>query len=135
MAEAFVSDGNVLHLACGVCPSRRVPVGEFDVHERPTKECPFNPADGHRYSADGTPVCVHPDKVGIPAGRYKSEGVALVAELNLPAEESELVPYLHDVLYGAAPILLDGLIGLAKAEIAENFPDLDVTSTLRRALG
>ncbi|MBD0712586.1 hypothetical protein [Streptomyces sp. CBMA370] len=134
MAEPFVN-GDVLHLACGICPSRSLPVGEFDVFERPSKECPFNPADGHRYTADGTPVCVHPDRVGLPVARYKSENAPLTAELHLPPDPSELVPYLHDVLYGAAPVLLDQLIAQASAEIRRQFPDLDATDVLRRAMG
>ncbi|MEV7287822.1 hypothetical protein AB0O01_25165 [Streptomyces sp. NPDC093252] len=133
MAESFVN-GDVLHLACGICPSRRLPVGEFDVFERPTGECPFRPADGHRYTADGTPVCVHPEKVGLPAGRYKSEGAPLRVRVCLPADESAVVPYLHDLLYGAAPVLLDDLIGQAQIEIRRTFPDLDPLATLRRAL-
>ncbi|MEU3959421.1 hypothetical protein AB0F42_06320 [Streptomyces buecherae] len=133
MAPAFVSgDGN--HAACDICPSRRHPFGEFDVHERPTKECPFDPVDGHRYTADGVPVCVHPEKVGLPAGRYKSEGAALAAELTLPADQSELVPYLREVLHGAAPVLLGDLIERASVEIPRAFPDVDVLATLRRAL-
>ena len=133
MAEAFVS-GDALHLACGICPSRRLPVGEFDVFERPTKYCPFNPTDGHRYTADGTPVCVHPEKVGLPAGRYKSENAPLVVEVHLPAEQSEVIPYLRELLYGAAPVLLEDLIEQASAEIRRKFPDLDPLTTLRRAL-
>lgn len=133
MAEPFVT-GDVLHLACGICPSRSFPVGEFDVFERPTVECPFNPADGHRYTVDGTPVCVHPEKVGLPAARYKSENVPLKAELSLPADESAVVSYLHDVFYGVAPVLLDDLIGQAQAEIRRTFPNLDPVATLRRAL-
>lgn len=133
MAEPFVN-GDVLHLACGICPSRRLPVGQFDVFERPTKECPFNPADGHRYTAEGTPVCVHPEKVGLPVARYKSENAPLTAELHLPPDPSELVPYLHDVFYGAAPVLLDQLIAQASAEIRRKFPDLDPLTVLRRAL-
>lgn len=133
MAEPFVN-GDVLHLACGICPSRRLPVGEFDVLERPTRECPFNPADGHRYAADGTPVCVHPEKVGLPVARYKSENAPLTTELHLPPDLSELVPYLHDVLYSAAPVLLDQLIAQASAEIRRKFPDLDPLTVLRRAM-
>ncbi|MFD4557492.1 hypothetical protein ACFWP5_24760 [Streptomyces sp. NPDC058469] len=133
MAEAFVS-GDALHLACGICPSRSFPIGEFDVFERPTQDCPFDPADGHRYTADGTPVCVHPEKVGLPAARYKSEKAPLVAEIHLPAEQSEVIPYLRELLYGAAPVLLEGLIEQASAEIRRVFPDLDPLTTLRRAL-
>ncbi|MGJ5898179.1 hypothetical protein DF268_12855 [Streptomyces sp. V2] len=133
MAEAFVS-GDVLHLACGICPSRRFPVGGFDVVEKPSKECPFNPVDGHRYAADGTPVCVHPDKVGLPAGRYKSQSEPVMVRVVLPVEEAELVPYLRDLLYGAAPVLLEDLIEQASAEIRHRFPGIDVLATLRRAL-
>ncbi|WP_026150088.1 hypothetical protein [Streptomyces prunicolor] len=133
MAEAFVS-GDVLHLACGICPSRRFPVGGFDVVERPSAECPFNPVDGHRYAADGTPVCVHPDKVGLPVGRYKSQGEQVTVRLALPADEAELIPYLRDLLYGAAPMLLEDLIEQASAEIPRAFPGVDVLATLRRAL-
>lgn len=132
MADAFV--GDVLHLACGICPARRFPVGQFDVHARPTSESPFDPVDGHRYTVDRVPVCVHPEKVGLPAGKYMSAGETLRGELTLPADQSEVVSYLHDVLYGAAPILLDSLIEQAKAEITRKFPGLDVTATLRRAL-
>jgi hypothetical protein len=133
MVEPFVT-GDVHHLACGICPSRLYPVGEFDVYERATKECPFNPADGHRYDSNGVPVCIHPDKVGLPAARYKTEGAPLVAKLELPATEAELVPYLRTVLYGAAPILLDDLLEQAHTVIPEAFPGIDVLSTLRRAL-
>ncbi|MFI1865783.1 hypothetical protein [Streptomyces jumonjinensis] len=133
MADAFVT-GDVHHRACGICPSRCFPLGEFDVFERPTRECPFNPADGHRYTADGTPVCVHPAKVGLPAARYKSEGSPLKVAVCLPADASDVVPYLHDLLYGVAPVLLHDLIGQAQVEIRQAFPDLDPITTLRRAL-
>ncbi|MFD7115712.1 hypothetical protein ACFWAA_01455 [Streptomyces sp. NPDC059922] len=133
MAEPFVND-DVLHLACGICPSRRLPVGEFDVWVRPTRDCPFSPADGYRYAPDGTPVCVHPDRVGLPVARYKSEKAPLTVEVHLPPDPSELVSYLHDLLYGAAPVLLDGLISQATAEIRRQFPDLDPLTVLRRAM-
>ncbi|QDQ12447.1 hypothetical protein [Streptomyces spectabilis] len=133
MPEPFVN-GDVHHLACGICPSRFHAVGEFDVFERPTPECPFNKADGHRYLGDGTPVCVHPEKVGLPAGRYKSESVPLTVELVLPPDPSAVVPYLHDVLYGAAPVLLDDLISQAQQQIRQRFPELDPLTVMRQAL-
>lgn len=133
MTDPFVNR-DALHLACGICPSRRLPVGGFDVWERPSRDCPFNPADGHRYAPDGTPVCVHPEKVGLPVGRYKSENAPLTVELHLPPDPSELVPYLHDVLYGAAPVLVEDLIAQASEKIRAEFPDLDPIVVLRRAL-
>ncbi|MGW2391531.1 hypothetical protein ACWCYK_18810 [Streptomyces lydicamycinicus] len=133
MPEPFVN-GDVHHLACGICPSRVHAVGEFDVFERPTPECPFSKADGHRYLSDGTPVCVHPEKVGLPAGRYKSEDVPLTVELVLPPDPSAVVPYLHDLLYGAAPVLLDDLISQAQQQIQQRFPELDPITVMRQAL-
>lgn len=103
--------------------------------ERPSKDCPFNPADGYRYMDDGTPVCVHPEKVGLPAARYKSENTPLRIAVVLPEDASELVPYLNRLLYGAAPVLLEDLIAEATAEIRRTFPALDPVAVLRRALG
>jgi hypothetical protein len=57
------------YTVCGICPSLRLPRDRFVVYDRPSRECPFNPADGFRYTADGTPACVHPDKVGLEPDR------------------------------------------------------------------
>ncbi|MBB4891924.1 hypothetical protein FHS39_000924 [Streptomyces olivoverticillatus] len=133
MAEAFVRSDE--HPACGICPSRRLPLGEFDVQDRPSDDCPFDPADGHRYTRSGVPVCVHPHKVGIPTGRYKSDGVPLTGELELPGDVAELESYLRGVLHSAAPGMLELLIEQAATEIPRAFPGVDVVTTLRRALG
>ncbi|MCK8679138.1 hypothetical protein [Streptomyces lichenis] len=134
MADPHVS-GEVHHRACGVCPGRRHPVGEFDVFERPTAEAPFSPADGLRYLGDGTPVCVHPEKVGLPPGRYKSKGAPLVVQLDLPSDPSQVATHLHGVFHGTAPALLDDLIVQATDQIRRAFPELDALSVLRQALG
>ncbi|NGO71096.1 hypothetical protein [Streptomyces boncukensis] len=131
MAEAFVRGEE--HRACGICPSRRLPLGEFDVAERPSREFPFSSEDGHRYTAEGVPVCVHPEKVGVPAARYKSDRVPLMGELDLPADEAELEMYLRDMVHGAAPGVLESLIEQASREIAQRFPGVDTTAMLRRA--
>lgn len=104
------------------------------MHERPSHDCPFNPADGHRYTRAGVPVCVHPDKVGIPAGPYKTDEAPLASELELPGDVAELDSYLRGVLHGAAPGVLELLIERAATEIPRAFPDADVVTTLRRAL-
>ncbi|MEU5543333.1 hypothetical protein AB0G85_13210 [Streptomyces sioyaensis] len=133
MPEPFVN-GDVHHDACGICPSCFYAVGEFDVFERPTSECLVSTANGHRYLSDGTPVCVHPEKVGLPAGRYKSVGVPLTVELDLPPDPSAVVPYLHGLLYGSAPVLLDDLIAQAQQQIRQRFPELDPMTVMRQAL-
>ncbi|MGW3459252.1 hypothetical protein ACWDE9_06480 [Streptomyces olivaceoviridis] len=55
--------------ACGICPSQWLPREGFVVYDRPSWECPFNSEDGFRYTADGTPACVHPHKVGLDPDR------------------------------------------------------------------
>lgn len=132
MTEAFVRGGE--HPSCGICPSRRFPLGEFDVFERPSRDCPFNPADGHRYTAAGVPVCVHPEKVGLPPGRYKTDCQPFTVELKLPDSAAELDAYLHDVMHSAAPGVLELLIEQAAQEIPQVFPEVDVLQALRRAL-
>ncbi len=74
MEPAPFIDDDSDHDVCWFCPSLRCPAGGFDVYERPAPDCPFDPADGFRYTADRVPVCVHPYKVGLPPGRYASEG-------------------------------------------------------------
>lgn len=57
------------HPACGICPAARLSREGFVAYDRPSRECPFNAADGHRYTADGNPACVHPDKVRLDPDR------------------------------------------------------------------
>jgi hypothetical protein len=72
------------YTVCGICPSLRRPREEFVVYDRPTRDAPFNPADGYRYTADGTPACVHPHKIGLEPDR--------VAPAYTPEPISEPVP-------------------------------------------
>ncbi|MFI1956922.1 hypothetical protein ACH46L_03275 [Streptomyces althioticus] len=54
---------------CGICPSKRLPRDRFVIYDRPTREAPFNPDDGHRYDPEGVPACVHPHKIGLDPDR------------------------------------------------------------------
>ncbi|MFF4580261.1 hypothetical protein ACFY15_18020 [Streptomyces sp. NPDC001373] len=67
MSEPFAQGED--HPACGICPVHRLPREGFVVYDRPSRECPFDPADGYRYTADRIPACVHPDKVGAEPDR------------------------------------------------------------------
>ncbi len=73
---------------CGICPSKRFPRGGFVIYDRPNREAPFDGADGYRYTADGTPACVHPHKIGLEPDR-----AAPARETGPPAEaESPVSP-------------------------------------------
>ncbi|MFE9476213.1 hypothetical protein ACFYOR_35015 [Streptomyces griseofuscus] len=57
------------HGLCGICPALRLPRARFVVFDRPCREAPFDPVDGHRYTRAGEPACVHPDKIGLVPDR------------------------------------------------------------------
>ncbi|MFD7713588.1 hypothetical protein [Streptomyces sp. NPDC059786] len=80
-SEPFIDDERDEHDCCWICPALRWPAGEFDVFERPSAESKFNPADGFRYTSEGVPVCVHAERVGLPPGRYRTEGTPLPDEV------------------------------------------------------
>lgn len=130
--EPFVAGDE--HPACGICPGRHQALGEFDVAGRPSREFPFDPADGHRCTADRVPVCVHPEKIGIPLGRYRTDGIPLSCDLDLPEHVDDLDRYLRDAVHSAAPTALELLITRAMAEIPLRWPGVDATTALRRAL-
>ncbi|MBH5337774.1 hypothetical protein IHE55_24560 [Streptomyces pactum] len=68
MSEPFARGED--HPACGICPAKRLPREAFVVYSRPSRECPFDPTDGFRYTLDDRqPACVHPDRVGLEPDR------------------------------------------------------------------
>lgn len=54
---------------CGICPATRYPREQFVVYSAPSWECPFHLENGHRYTHEGVPACVHPGKVGLEPDR------------------------------------------------------------------
>ncbi|MFJ9417107.1 hypothetical protein ACIRPT_23375 [Streptomyces sp. NPDC101227] len=72
--EPFIDDATD-HRACWFCPSLRLPPGGFDVLEGPSLDYPFDAADGFRYHrVTRVPACVHPERIGLEPGKYRSEG-------------------------------------------------------------
>jgi hypothetical protein len=63
---------------CQACPIRRFRVGAFDVADRPKSSTRFDRETGCRTIPEsGIPVCVHPDRIGLPPGAYASAGTTL----------------------------------------------------------
>ncbi|MEU5908916.1 MULTISPECIES: hypothetical protein [Actinomycetes] len=129
--DAFAADGRPV---CGVCPSLRHPGGKFDVVDRPSRACPFDPETGHRFTAAGVPVCVHPERVGLPAAPYASDGLPLPWQTPPPAEAGEVLAWLRQVLTAAPPDACDEVIQQATEVLLAADPDTDVTAVLRAAL-
>ncbi|WP_239078235.1 hypothetical protein [Streptomyces sp. SID9124] len=67
-ADAPFIDPESDYPCCWFCPALRLPRTGFLVADRPSRDWPFDAADGFRYTAGTrTPVCVHPGRVGLDA--------------------------------------------------------------------
>ncbi|MFJ5779751.1 hypothetical protein [Streptomyces sp. NPDC093094] len=129
--EPFARDGRPV---CGVCPSLRLPGGMFDVAERPSRDCPFDPATGNRFTAQGVPVCVHPERVGLPAARYATDRLPLPWQTPPPVEAGEVPAWVRTALEAAPPEMCDDVIQQATEILLASDPGTDITAVLRAAL-
>lgn len=132
---------------CGICPAQLLGPGRFDVVARPARELAFNPQLGWRATVGGTPVCVHPYRVGMPPGAYASASQPLpdLTHLELvpppPPEALELPESLDDLsawmvahLRTAGPDQMFTVVaGLERAAV-ERFAPGEVVAVLRRVL-
>lgn len=119
---------------CGICPSLRLAGGTFDVAARPSRDCPFDPKTGQRFTAAGVPVCVHPERVGLPAAPYATNGLALPWETPPPAEADGVPAWVRATLDAAPPEVCDDVIQQATELLLASDPDTDITAVLRAAL-
>ena len=120
---------------CAVCPSLRLPGGAFDVVPRPSAACPFDPATGLRSTEGGVPVCVHPERVGLPPAAYATGAVPLPWLVPPPAAADGVREWLRAAITAAPPDALPQVIAQATMILRAGDPELDVTAALRAALG
>ncbi|MCS0605870.1 hypothetical protein NX794_32395 [Streptomyces sp. LP11] len=79
-------------------------------------------------------MCVHPDRVGLPAAPYASSGLPLPWETPPPAEAGEVPAWERAALDAAPPEVCDDMIRQATAILLASDPDTDITAVLRAAL-
>jgi hypothetical protein len=130
---------------CGVCPAQLLGPGRFDVLERPGREFAYNPSIGWRVALDGTAVCVHPYRVGMPPGRYASAAEPLPdlnaapptpspAALDLPDSLDDLEGWFVATLRVAPPDHLFAAVAQAERAAGARFAPGAVVTALRRVL-
>jgi hypothetical protein len=131
---------------CVACPGQSLPLGAFDVADRPGPAIPYDPSRGYRvHAATGTPTCVHAYRVGVPPAPYASAGAPLPltdapappvrdADLELPDDPSLLEAWLIAVVRAAPPAALAPALRRAETTALERFPAAEVVVALRRVL-
>jgi hypothetical protein len=128
-----------------VCPAQLLGPGAFDVLARPGPGSGYRPELGWRAGPDGVPVCVHPFRVGMPVGAYKSAGVPVPnmdgpapaptpEALELPERLEDLEGWLVAMLRSVAPERIFGAVARAEREAGERFASRDVVKAMRRVL-
>lgn len=128
-----------------MCPAQMLGPGRFDVIDRPGPGFAYDSKAGWRADGAGNPVCVHPYRVGLPAGRYASAGDPLPdaaeptpeptpAALELPEQLSDLEGWLVATLRVVDSDHLMGAVTRAEWEASGRFAPGEVTSALRRVL-
>ncbi|MBU2667422.1 hypothetical protein KOI35_28310 [Actinoplanes bogorensis] len=132
---------------CGICPGQVLGPGEFDVVTRPRTELTYNPELGWRATPGGTPVCVHPFRVGMPPGEYASAGTPLprldaeAAPLSPPPEAFVMPDALDDLgawmvahLRVAGQDEMFSVVTRLERQAGERFASGEVVVVLRRVL-
>ncbi|MFI5938127.1 hypothetical protein [Actinoplanes sp. NPDC051494] len=130
---------------CGVCPAQELGPGAFDVVARPGRDFAYRPQVGWRVAPDGTAVCVHPFRVGLPPGRYASAHEPLpdlqapapapsAEALELPDSLDDLEGWLVATLRVAEPDEMFRAVGRAERAAVERFEPGAVVSALRRVM-
>lgn len=133
------------HATCVVCPAQLLGPGAFDVVDRPGSQYRYDPGAGYRTDADtGTPVCVHPFRVGLPPGAYASAGEPApvhrptlrptAEQLQLPEHVTDLEGWLIAVLRVADPQRMRSALAAAERAASERFPAHEVVTAMRRVL-
>ncbi|MET0492937.1 MAG: hypothetical protein ABW000_07365 [Actinoplanes sp.] len=129
---------------CIVCPAQVLKLGQFDVTDRPGAGSRYDPDLGYRVdTATDTAVCVHPYRVGIPAGTYCSTGMPVPAAtteppaptseaLELPTDVTDLEAWVIAVLRAAGPDRVHQALDAAETVASKEFGSRAVVQAMRR---
>lgn len=131
---------------CIVCPAQSLPLGRFDVTDRPGPESRYDPEVGCRvHVTTDVPVCVHPYRVGLPPGAYCSAGVPVPAvpkepptptrdALEVPSDVTDLEGWIIAVIRATGPERIHQALAAAEEIANQRFPERHVVRAMRRVL-
>ncbi|MET8696942.1 hypothetical protein ABZV65_30880 [Streptomyces bauhiniae] len=78
---------------------------------------------------------MHPDRVGLPAAPYATNGLPLPWETPPPVQADEVPAWVRSMLDAAPPEVCDDVIRQATELLLASDPGIDITTVLRAALG
>ena len=130
---------------CAVCPAQLLGPGAFDVLARPGPRFAYRPDLGWRADPDGVPVCVHPYRVGMAVGEYKSAGAPVpdldspapaptLETLELPQRLEDLEGWLVAMLRSVPQERMFGAVARAEREAGTRFAARDVVTAMRTVM-
>ena len=131
---------------CVVCPAQVLALGEFDVSDRPGPGSRYDRDRGYRIDvATGTPICVHPFRVELPPGAYRSAGLPVPAvpeeppaptrhALDMPDDVTNLEAWIIAVIRAAGAARLQEALAASETLAGERFAQRDVVAAMRRVL-
>ncbi len=126
---------------CAVCPGQVHDPGRFDIADGPGPASRYDVTAGYRRDlSSGVPVCIHPDKIGFPAGRYASAGQRWPAEAEpephpgpMPHDPDALAGWMTAMVRHAGAGRVDAVLAEAERAAARRFPADLVVDALRAA--
>ncbi|ONH55581.1 hypothetical protein CcI49_28400 [Frankia sp. CcI49] len=127
---------------CAVCPGQVHDPGRFDIADGLGPASRYDTSRGYRRDLkSGVPVCVHPEKIGFPAGRYASGGESWPADTSegpapgpLPDRAEGLAAWMTALVRHTNPGQVDQVLATAEQAAAGRFPPAVVVDALRAAL-
>lgn len=141
----YLPPTEVRDATCEVCPAQLLRFGQFDVSSRPGSDTQYDPGHGWRVNrTTGAPTCVHPYRVGLPAGLYASAGQPLPdpgpppgpdpSALELPTDPTLLEGWFVALLREARPEDMHSTLFKAEAIASTSFDGKTVVAAMRRVM-
>jgi len=121
-------------------PSLTLAKGAFDVAASPRRSIRYCVEEGYNVDECGVPTCVHPEKVGLPPGKYIGSNGDSIDDVDGSVVErprgrlAELEQLIAGLALNTDPALLEDILADVEDAALARFPQEEVVEAFRRAL-
>lgn len=120
---------------CDTCPSRFFARSDFKIRDDNSITKNFDPTKRYRVDESGTPTCIHPERVGLPADNNETLHSGDVMVSPAPLEASALGSWVLESLSNAPESEFDAILDrLHELSTAANIPEELFVSACRDAI-